>query len=190
MRIADVDLNESDEESIDKNEAVSKDAENSEEEEDGYSDEFIDLLDVLDGKGLPFTENDDSEQNSMNIKPSDRISEQTRHDDKITDKKDEEDEEEDSDGGSQSLDAENVDSFAVSDDEDGDANEDSALDQLDNFISKLDTGAKRKINDADAKEPDALPVKKKKRLTERTEGVPENEFGVKASGNKCMISIS
>ena len=63
----------------------------------------------------------------------------------------------------------------------------SALDKLDELVSGLETGSKRKTLDDDGTDADASAgltyAKKKKRLArDATENGVENEFGAKASG--------
>ena len=136
-----------------------------EEEEEGDDNEFVDLLDVLDGKGGIDTTSD-SENPAKN--PSLEI-----------DDKDEEDAE-DSSSNSGSASEEKLD-FDPSDDEEMP----EALDQLDNFVSNLDvTSTKRKATEDPSEVGAGTDTRARKRrlVKERTEAGAENEFRAQSSG--------
>lgn len=139
-----------------------------EDEVDDQGDEFIDILDVLDGKGE--VDNGSDEENTH---PSLKHGQKSNSRDQELDGEDEEDE------------------SAVSDDEESlsAVSENSeaspgALEELGTFLSALDPGKKRK---APPPHSDGLPVaegrpRKKRLIQERTEAGPESEFRAQASG--------
>jgi len=135
-------------------EAQSEDKSEQDADEDGDSDEFLDVLDVLDGRGKPDLGDDDAQDQS-----------------------DEEEGEEEEEG-----DEEMGDAFAPSDLEeqpDGDA-----LDHLGTFVSQLEPGKKRKADEPSedaAANGAGPPTRKRRMLKERTEAGVEGEFGVHAA---------
>jgi len=132
-------------------------ADEDEDEDEGDSGEFIDLLDVLDGK----TRTDDDEK-----RPKSKGSED-----------DSEDEAENSDEDEQEEDNQNA--FAASDDEDLP----EASDEFQKFIAGLDTTTrKRKADETDGKSAKASRSRKKRLITERTEAGAEDEFRAHTSG--------
>lgn len=161
MRFAEVNLNEDD----DMDGPAEADAENvdkdSDAEESGEDDEFINVLDILDGKGIPEDDQEAVSPSSIPLRPS-------------QDDDEEEDEEEGSDSDEDVSEPEDI------DDDDEPSHE--ALDELNAFISKLDpTASKRKLP-VEENVPDARPLKRRM-LKERTEGGEENEFRARTSGN-------
>jgi len=73
-----------------------------------------------------------------------------------------------------------TDPFAPSDDEH--YSDDEALNNLDAFVSSLDTGKKRKANDDQDKPIDQASAPRKRRLLKaQTESGVENEFGAHAA---------
>ncbi|KAF8510410.1 Utp14-domain-containing protein [Hysterangium stoloniferum] len=142
--------------------------EGEDEEEEGDSDEFLDVLDVLDGRG-ELDLGDDSEEADG----------------------DGDEDEEGEEGEEVTKPRRNVgiqDPFAPSDDEP--MSDEEALDNLDAFVSKLEYGTKRKAEEAtDKAEDEALNVPRKRRMIqERTEAGAEGEFGVHAAaGSKLQL---
>lgn len=135
--------------------------------EAGEPGEFFDVLDILDGRADPLSDDElpavPSRENGTFRASSDG---------------EEEEEEADDDGDDQDMDPEPEDQFTPSDDE---ADVDG-LQNLGQFISNLDSPTKRKIPEGEgaaAAEGNA-PRKKRKLLKERNEAGAENEFA--ASG--------
>ena len=134
----------------------------SEVEEEGEPNEFFDVLDILDGRADPL-----SDEEPPAAPPSEK---QTF---RVSSDEDEEEEDADDDKDDQDMDPEPGDQFIPSDD---------ALRNLGQFISNLDSSAKRKTSegeDAAVAEGNA-PRKKRKLVKECNEAGVENEFA--ASG--------
>lgn len=129
-------------------------------EEEGEPDEFFDVLDILDGRADPPSDDDLPPAPSREKQPSCGLSDE-----------DEEGEQTDED---EDMDPEPGDQFAPSDDE---ADVD-ALQHLGQFISGLDSSAKRKTSEDGgvAVSEDNVPRKKRKLFKERNEACAENEF--------------
>lgn len=182
MRFAEVDLNEdADGDDVKMHQDANSDEE---EEEEGNDDEFIDILDILDGRGE--VDNDEDTENTAQKPPK-------------TPRQTEPTEEQDGDDQS-SGDEEESDSEPASDVEDdddiipSDGEEDlspEALDELQDFISTLDPAArKRKAPEDDHGTTSQTNVdrdrsRKQRRLTmlkELTEAGVENEFRAQTSG--------
>ena len=132
-------------------------------EEEGEPDEFFDILDILDGRADPLSDDGSPAVPSL----QDETSRASSYE-----------EEADGDEGDQGMDPEPEDQFVPSDDE---ADVD-ALQHLGQFISNLDSSAKRKTSESEgaAAAEDVSPRKKRKLLKERNEAGAENEFA--ASG--------
>lgn len=141
-------------------------------DEDGESDEYLDVLDVLDGRGKIDDEDDvadgihnGSKESSKPVYKPHSTPAQTKEDEEDSD---EEEEEEDS-------------IISASDDED-EVNDD-AFQNLRSLVSTFEKGAKRKADE----EVEAInkTERKKKRVLfqERNEAGVEGEFGAKSSGN-------
>jgi U3 small nucleolar RNA-associated protein 14 len=191
VRFADVDLNE--DEDMEPPEAESADDSDGEEEE-GEDDEFIDLLDVLDGKGEVDNGSDTEtlpKPSTKTIKrPTSRVSDEDNNqlgdrgeeDEEIVEDESEEDEsEEESDD----------DKFRLSPSDSEDVAPE-ALDELQNFISKLDPSAKKRKAPADSEGTQALDQSRKQRrvtIKERTEAGAENEFRAQTSGALRYFSL-
>ncbi|KAF9447857.1 small-subunit processome [Macrolepiota fuliginosa MF-IS2] len=158
VRFADVDLNE------DEDMAAPEDDE--EEEEEGDPDEFIDLLDVLDGKG-------EIDMDSDNEKPA-------------TSSKFKESEDEDEEESGDDEEEDDQDAFAPSDEDEPH----EVSEEFQKFISGLDTTAKkRKADDTETTDEPAKDSRSRKRrlIAERTEAGVENEFRAHASGSKLQL---
>ena len=187
-----MDLNEDVEEdappALDEQEGSEDDSE--EEEEEGEPDEFIDVLDVLDGRGEPYMSDDESSKPSKEAAPSQKTLVGEDSDSKDNEEvgsggeseDDEEDDEDEDVGGDGDEDVEVDEENAISASEDEDVDTD-ALDKLDAFVSSLETASKRKAGDDDTLSKDNTSIPKKRKLQpERTEAGLESEFGAKLAG--------
>ncbi|KAF9055750.1 Utp14 protein-domain-containing protein [Panaeolus papilionaceus] len=185
VRFAEVDLNEDDdEEAPAKLAATNDDDSESEEEEEGDDDEFIDLLDVLDGKGdIDMGSDDEKEKTTLrasspkqSTRDSDEDSAPAHSDDEKSRDEDEGDSEiEDDEGEEGDEDEDDEMLLTPSDDE----LMPDALDQLQNFVSGLDvTSKKRKAaDDPSSTTKDGEQRSTKRRLVkEKTEAGHEDEF--------------
>jgi U3 small nucleolar RNA-associated protein 14 len=151
VRFADVDLNE------DEDMAPAEEEEEEEEEEDGDPDEFIDLLDVLDGKG-------EIDMGSDNDKPVKSLNDNEDQSDEGESEEEEDDEQ---------------DAFAPSEEEEPI----EASNEFHKFISSLDTTAKkRKADDGETGPVKDSRSRKRRLIAERTEAGAEDEFRAHASG--------
>lgn len=137
------------------------------EAEEGEPNEFFDVLDILDGRADPLSDDElptaPSRGNGTSRASSDGG---------------EEEEEADDDEDDLGMDLEPEDLFMPSDDE-ADV---GALQNLGQFVSNLDSSTKRKTHEDEgaATAEDNAPRKKRKLLKERNEAGAENEFA--ASG--------
>lgn len=161
-----VNLNESDEGRVEDSPS-SKEGSDSEVEEEGEPDEFFDVLDILDGRAEPLSDEEPLAGPSLE--------KQVPH---ASSGEDEEEDEADDDGDDQDMDLGPGDQLVPSEDE---ADVD-ALQNLGQFISNLDSSTKRKTSEdgGTAVTEDNVPRKKRKLLKERNEAGAENEFA--ASG--------
>ncbi|KAK0451758.1 Utp14-domain-containing protein [Armillaria borealis] len=167
VRFADVDLNEDEDMGEEK-----KDGSDADEDEEGEDDEFIDVLDILDGRGEPDNGTDNEAQLSSSKKPTPPTPARARENAEGRDTEEEEEEESDEE-----------DPFTPSD-EDEAAPE--ALENLQNFISTLDTSSKKRKPSAEDLPVDA-PPRKRRILKERTEAGEENEFRTHGAGSKLNL---
>jgi len=172
VRFAEVDLNE--DEDVERNRS-----EESEDEESGEDEEFIDVLDIMDGRANV----EDTEAGSENT--CQKSTSQRRHTPET-----DEDQADDQDDISEAVQP-HIEDILPSDDEE---TAPEALDELQNFISALDTTAPKKRK---APDPDAAPShrdsersRKHRRvaLREHTEVGPENEFHPSSSGIRLFPS--
>ena len=203
VRFAEVDLNEDDDEAgpsfaqKDASEASGSDEEqesdsDEEEEEEGDPDEFIDVLDVLDGRGEPES-GDEDRQDTHESTRSFALSavKETSHVDIPEDEEMQElgsEDDDDAEGGEDEEDAEESDQEQISASEDEDEGDVSALDNLRRFVTSLDAGQKRKSPEPEA--GDAVPkVKKRRLLPERTVAGEENEFAAHI-GRSPVLSVT
>ncbi|KAK0223862.1 Utp14-domain-containing protein [Armillaria fumosa] len=167
VRFADVDLNEDDDMGQEE-----KDRSDVDEDEEGEDDEFIDVLDILDGRGEPDNGTDNEAQPSSSKKPTPLTPSRTLEN--VEGRGTDEEEEEESD---------EEDPFTPSDvDEAGP----EALENLQNFISTLDTSSKKRKPSADDLPIDA-PPRKRRILKEQTEAGEENEFRTHGAGSKLNL---
>ena len=180
VHFADVDLNE---DSVDEaevhaeDESASGESDEEEEEEEGDPSEFVDVLDVLDGRGEP-----DSGDDMGEVERGGQVAATVNRREAEDEEDDERDADEDMEGSGddsdeQSDEEEGVNMVSASEDE-GDEGDDSALQELENFVSGLDAGQKRKAPDEDDAQDggDSKPARKRRLLRERTEAGAENEF--------------
>jgi U3 small nucleolar RNA-associated protein 14 len=160
------------------------------EEEEGEDDEFIDVLDVLDGRGEI-----DDESNVVG-RPRPTIEERGRRPFETGDGGDHEDDREggdntDSDDSMEHPSADDDDelAFTPSDIEDAPP---EALDELQNFISALSPLSKKRkaLDSADTSSSALVERSRKQRrlsLKERTEAGVENEFRAQHSGTSLQF---
>lgn len=143
-------------------------------EEEGEPDEFFDVLDILDGRADPLSDDEPPAVRTHENEPSSAASE-------------EEEEEEDDDEDEDDMDLELADQFTPSDNE-ADV---SALQNLGQFISNLGSSAKRKTSEDQgaAVVEDNAPRKKRKLLKERNEAGAENEFAASGEFESDQSSI-
>lgn len=171
MRFAEVDLNEDEDIDADIN-GDAGDSDSEEEEEEGEPDEFIDVLDILDGRGEPESEDEPqkvSQQGSSREEGSDREMFDEGQENSSGDE-DNEEEEEDNDVAS-------VLALSVSDDET--EADDTALQTLESYITKLDSGQKRKAPEDESPARDHAHddrSRKRRMLKEQTQVGIESEF--------------
>lgn len=197
MRFADVDLNENADDGVGEDVSMSgasddddeQEEEEEEEEEEGDPSEFIDVLDVLDGRGEP-----DSGDDMGNVEKQEHLSDEGKNTSSAEMVDDEEDEVQDGDGSDESGSEEDIaeeegnGNHIVSASEDEDEVGDSALQELDTFVSGLDAGQKRKAPDEDdARDVEAQRARRRRLLPERTETGVENEFA--ATSGTCTLHM-
>ena len=188
MRFAEVDLNENEDmDSDDGGKQKANDSESEEEEEEeGGDDEFIDLLDVLDGKGDIDMGSDD--ENKQPGASTSKIVESDEDEGMEEDENSEVEEDEERDNDEEENEQMDI---APSDDEDTPG----ALDQLQDFVSGLDVSAKKRkapedeTNETSNTEP--RTTRKRRLLTkEKTEAGEENEFRAHTSGMPTSFTSS
>lgn len=139
-----------------------------EEEEGGEPDEFIDVLDILDGRGEPESEDD---KGGMEREKTERDLDEEEDEELI------EDEEE--------LVAPE---FSISEDEE--EAEPAALANLETFITSLDAGQKRKAPDDVPGSENHERVRKRRLLKEQTQAGVESEFAAQPGKPLCFFSHS
>ncbi|KAI0059414.1 Utp14-domain-containing protein [Artomyces pyxidatus] len=165
--LPDVNLNE--EESEELSEGNEED-----EEEDGDPDEFLDILDVLDGRAD--AELDNEEEEVQTAKDTRRDVDAAENEDGSEGDEEEDDEQEDG--------SEEEDGMAMSaDEEEVDA---EALHGLGEFVSALDTAAKRKAED---ELPGDVARRKRRLIPERTEAGVENEFAAQMTSASGKLRL-
>ncbi|PFH47591.1 hypothetical protein AMATHDRAFT_181790 [Amanita thiersii Skay4041] len=191
VRFAEVDLNEDSDE--DDNMKVTEDKDESDEDDEeieGEEDEFISLLDVLDGKGeIDMGDEDMPDQplphKSKSMTSSNSDGGEDRQPEDPSDEEDEDEDEEDEDAESEDDQL----NFAPSEDDEDEPDE--ALQELETFITSLDPSDKKRKtpSDSDATTPREDGPKRKKRqvIKERTEAGTENEFRAQSAGSKLKL---
>ncbi|KAJ3715559.1 Utp14-domain-containing protein [Lentinula guzmanii] len=178
VQFADVNLDEDDEHlELQKLEQDVSEAE-VEEEESGEDDEFINVLDILDGKGEPLHDEDnDPSSASLRVKiPPDHASDEDMNSEEFGDQEDEE-EDEDKEEGEDEAEEEDRTSISLSEAENEAA---GALDDLHTFISSLDpssSSSKKRKTDEEPEQP-----RKRRAVKERTEAGVESEFRTQSAG--------
>ena len=186
MRFADVDLNEDSVEEADEDVDVDAASEENNEEE-GDPSEFIDVLDVLDGRGDPDSGDDMGEVERQDQASAKGNREGAEEGDGEGVDEDMERSEEDSD--EQSEDEEETGIVISASEGEEDEGGDSALQELEHFVSSLDAGQKRKALDEDDVQHggDSKPARKRRLLPERTEAGAENEFAAALGASTMRI---
>lgn len=180
---SDVDLNEN--EDIDFRRTG--DSEEEDEEEVGDDDEFMNLVDVLDGKGE--IDPGDNEGKNIPTKTDKSYSNgMVRDNQESRSEEDEGEEDEDEEVGSEDDEEESM-AFAPSEDEEAP----NALQQLQNFVSNLDSSAKKRkapdgVDNKAEVERNEGRTRKRRFLQEATEAGEENEFHVRSSGKQLFIA--
>ncbi|KAI0654444.1 Utp14 protein-domain-containing protein [Cubamyces menziesii] len=193
VRFAEVDLDEdgdgakSDAQADEASEDSEADEDEDEEEEEGDPSEFIDVLDVLDGRGEPESEDERGKAQREDVqkeRASRKTAEADEEDEEMDSDEEAHSEEEDSEEGGDDEDEEMISASEV--EEEGD---DSALLDLENFVTGLDAGQKRKApDDEDGKEgEEAKRARKRRLLPERTEAGAENEFIASSGAGKLNL---
>lgn len=130
-----------------------------EDDQSGDDGEFLDVLDILDGRGEPDDGNGTAERPAP--VPGERTSDDIAQDDGDQDESQEED---------------TSNPFLPSD---GEEDIPEALDDLNSFITNLEATSKKRKSP----EPEANGRPRKRRfISEKTEAGPENEFGVRLGG--------
>ena len=201
VHFAEVDLNEESDaetpELADDDMSEDEDEDDEEEEEEGDPSEFIDVLDILDGRGEPESEDDVGEVERESLQKASDMRKPGAGEGSDEDAMEEDEQEVEqgqADGGDEDEDENNED-----EDEDEDAPpltieaddaevDDSALQNLESFISGLDAGSKRKApEDSDASDLRVDEPKKQKRriLKEQTQVGAENEFAALSGAYLC-----
>jgi U3 small nucleolar RNA-associated protein 14 len=196
VKFANVNLNE-DEDMADVDERHSDNSKEGEDddEEEGEDDEFIDVLDILDGRGEIDTESsaEDPPKPTLEnrgrkmLKPRDGAEEVDEDVGESGVDDPEEDDDDDDDDASMEYSSDHNDdklAFTPSDTEDAAP---EALDELQNFISALNPTAKKRkaLDGPDASSSSLVQRSRKQRrlsLKERTEAGAENEFRAQNSG--------
>ncbi|KAJ3901115.1 Utp14-domain-containing protein [Lentinula edodes] len=177
VTFADVDLNEDEDDAEpQESERDNGDADNEDGEESGEDDEFINVLDILDGRGEPLNDEDNDAPpasfrgNFVSSKEGDEGMEDS------ADEADEEDEKEVDD--EDEVDEDDRISISLSEAED---EADGTLDDLQTFISSLDpTSSGSRKRKADGEEPEHS--RKRRVIKERTEAGVESEFRTQSAG--------
>lgn len=165
VRFSEVDLSENtDIEEEDANDGPGDDnGSEEEEEEEGEPSDFIDLLDILDGRGDPESEDDMGE-----IERDGQTNWVGQAEEDSGDEREDEDEGHSDNDRAARSDAEPEDDASA---------DQSALDNLGSFITNLDAGTKRKAPDDHAEEQSEETQRRKRRmLKEQTQSGIESEF--------------
>ncbi|KAM6498890.1 Utp14 domain containing protein [Amanita muscaria] len=187
VRFADVDLNE-DDDVVGREDEQREDDNDEEDEEMGEGDqEFISLVDILDGKGEADTGDDENLASKPLSNAKSPVRDEEDEDERMDDGAEEEVEEEEEDGNEEEVSADEAEihDFAPSDEEEAP----EALDDLENFITSLGTTDKKRKAQADSGTALSEGPKRKRRqiIQERTEAGAENEFRAIASGPKLQL---
>jgi U3 small nucleolar RNA-associated protein 14 len=154
-----------------------------EEEEEGDDDEFIDLLDVLDGKGEIDIGSDTEDTPKPPSQPPRETEEDFSADEDHRNRNS--DGEDDSEGSSGSDLASEDEKMEVEFSGDEDDVSPEALEELQNFVSKLDPTSSKKrkaLGDGDSSVGADTRARKRRLVKERTEAGAEDEFHARAAG--------
>ncbi|KIK56858.1 hypothetical protein GYMLUDRAFT_99016 [Collybiopsis luxurians FD-317 M1] len=174
VRFADVDLDEDDEPEREAQNSEQDESEEEDQEESGEDDEFIDVLDILDGRGEPLNSDDETKDTRKESISADRGSDDGMKDVDVQQEAEEEEEDEDEEADEE----DDKISVSLSEAENEAA---GALDDLQSFISSLDpSSSSAKKRKADGEEPEQ--PKKRRLLKERTEAGVESEFRTQSAG--------
>ncbi|TBU39857.1 Utp14-domain-containing protein [Dichomitus squalens] len=190
VRFVDVDLNEDDveeAEGVAEDDSSSEDGDEEEEqEEEGDPSEFIDVLDVLDGRGESDSETGmgkaEREDQARRTAAGSGEEFDTDGDEDMEDSAEEDDDDEEED--------EEEEAKIVSASEDEGEDGDDALQELESFVTGLDAGHKRKApddDDAAVDGADSKPARKRRLLPELTEAGVENEFAATTGDGKLSL---
>ncbi|KAJ3500661.1 hypothetical protein NLJ89_g9697 [Agrocybe chaxingu] len=179
VRFAEVNLNE--DEDMGSLGSGSRSEDSDEDEEEGDDDEFIDLLDVLDGKGDIDMGSDDEKIPSR--KSDAHSSRPSVEEDEAKENIDEDGSEEDSDEEDEDEDEDMA--FVPSDHDESP----EALDQLQDFVSNLDVTTKKRkaLEDGVVGDVSESRARKRRLMKEKTEAGEENEFRVQSTGVKLNL---
>lgn len=163
---------------MEKGVAEDEDDSEEEEEEEGDAEDFIDVLDMLDGRGP--TEGDNEQEKTLDAETQPKAhspdSTQSGEEEEDSDEDMHEEHDEPSDDSDEDEPPLPVnDAISASEDEDDIG---ASLQDLQSFITNLDAGQKRKVPDDETSQvPDGEARRQKRRiLKERTEAGEENEF--------------
>ncbi|KAF5332696.1 hypothetical protein D9611_005277 [Ephemerocybe angulata] len=186
VRFADVNLDEDDDEQPQRKPAQESEEEEEDSEAEGEDDEFIDLLDVLDGKGdIDMGSDDEAAKKAAATSEQPSSSRPDASEDEDEDMEDDEEISEDDEEDDEDVEDDEDDAHIAASDEE-DLGED-ALDNLQSFVSGLDTTSqtqKRKAAD-DSEEP--ARARKRRIIREKTETGVEDEFRIDSSGSKLNL---
>lgn len=165
VRFPEVDLNEDSEDEKMAEPSDVEEEEDSDAEESGEDDEFIDVLDVLDGRGDPMDEDDAQPPKRLALPAAEVASDSGG------------DEEDDDDEEDAAMDEDDL----VASDEDVDAD---ALDNLHSFVSSLPSAPtrKRKLEFGSSAAEPSQPARKRRVLKETGETGAENEYRPHTTG--------
>ncbi|OCH95718.1 Utp14-domain-containing protein [Obba rivulosa] len=183
-RQPEVDLNEDEDVGMHSQEEEESDKEE-EEEEEGNASDFFDVLDIMDGRGPPpkDAEVDDTARRAIEQSQAQRDIPDVPEADTVEDYDAKSDASQEEESEVEDEDSDQVISASeVEDDEDVDA-----LGHLQNFVTTLDAGQKRKASEGDTEDTEATRPRKRRILKEKTEAGAENEFAAHTGGGKLKL---
>ncbi|KAK7695122.1 hypothetical protein QCA50_002312 [Cerrena zonata] len=188
-----IDLNEDEdgdesESPLQQQEDADEDQSEEEEEEEGEPEDFIDVLDMLDGRGPPGSDDEQGETPiDPEAQPKVRQSGSAQSEDEDEVMQEEHDESSDESDDEETRPAPEDDDVSASEDEDAVG---ASLQDLQSFITNLDAGQKRKVPDDEsvqANESGETRRQKRRILKEHTEAGEENEFAAHAGAPKLNL---
>ncbi|EMD42263.1 hypothetical protein CERSUDRAFT_110794 [Gelatoporia subvermispora B] len=189
VRQPEIDLNEDeDDEDVEMDSHRDAGSDEEEEEEEGDASDFFDVLDIMDGRGPPPEDADANESGGKTEQRSERKNGPDAAETHATAEGDDKSEftgDEEHDSESEESEGESDEAISASDVEE-DENAD-ALEHLQNFVTTLDAGQKRKVSEVDAEDTEALRPRKRRVLKEKTEAGVENEFAALTGGGKLNL---